>query len=103
MIKFSEYLTESRRRGNTYELYHDSYSSAVQTARLDAEKQGYTIDEDSWHNVVATGPRKPSAGKTNSMNIDLLKNGKSVRERLNIQVYNRGTNDKTFELNYYIT
>lgn len=84
------------------DVYFDSYSSAVQFARLQAEKRGYEIDEDSWFREVNVGPRKPQPSKTNRMSIILLKNGKEQRKLLHIQVYNRGTNSNPYELNYYI-
>ena len=43
-----------------YEVYHKDYSTAVQTAIKQAEKRGYEVDMDDWHDKVATGPKKPS-------------------------------------------
>ena len=88
-------------KGSDYQILHPSFSSAVQTAAKMAEKQGYTVDEDDWHDRVATGPRKPSNGKTNRYTIRLMKNGKEVKNKaLHFQVYNTGTK---YELNMYIS
>ena len=84
-----------------YQIYHKDFSSAVQHAIKQAEKKGYKVDMDDWWNKVSTGPRKPSAGKTNSYSINLLdKSGKPIRnKRLNMQVYNM--DNKGYELNMY--
>ena len=90
-----------------YPIYHSSFSSAVDAARTLAEKSGFEIDEDDWFNSVSTGPRKPSAGKTNRYNILLTKNGKPVRRTLNFQVYGMEGKFKehsgNYELNAYIS
>lgn len=83
-----------------YQVYHNSYSSAVQTAEKYAESKGYTIDEDDWAREIAFGPKKPSAGKTNRASIGLYKNGKLQRKALQIQVY--GREGGKYELNCYI-
>ena len=82
--------------------YHDSYSSAIQTAVSHAEKRGYKVDTDDYQNKVASGPRKPSEGKTVSHNIKLTKDGKPTKKGLAIQVYNKG-GETPFELNHYIS
>jgi hypothetical protein len=48
-----------------YELYHKDFSSAMQHAYAHAKKKGFTVDPEEIDNKVATGPRKPSKGKTN--------------------------------------
>jgi len=98
MIKLKNILNE----GNDYNVYHNTYSSAVQSAEKWAINRGYTIDEDDWSNQIAFGPKKPSPGKTNRAQIGLFKNGKPQRKSLNIQVYNMGKTSNTYELNAYI-
>jgi hypothetical protein len=83
-----------------YEIYHKDYSGAVQTAIKQAEKRGYEVDMDDWHDKVATGPKKPSAGKTNSFSINLMKDGKPSKKKLQMQVYNM--DNHKYELNMYI-
>jgi hypothetical protein len=92
---------------NKYPIHHSSFSSAVDAARTLAEKSGFEIDEDDWFNSVSTGPRKPSAGKTNRYKILLTKNGKPVKKMLVFQVYGMdkriGEHSGTYELNAYIS
>ena len=83
-----------------YEIYHKDYSSAVQTAIKQAEKRGFEVDMDDWHDKVATGPKKPSAGKTNSFSVKLKKDGKESKKALHLQVYNM--DNHKYELNMYI-
>ena len=83
-----------------YEVYHKDYSTAVQTAIKQAEKRGFEVDMDDWHDKVATGPKKPSAGKTNSFSINLMKDGKPAKKKLQMQVYNM--DNHKYELNMYI-
>ena len=83
-----------------YEVYHKDYSGAVQTAIKQAEKRGFEVDMDDWHDKVATGPKKPSSGKTNSFSINLMKDGKPSKKKLQMQVYNM--DNQKYELNMYI-
>ena len=85
-----------------YEIYHKSYSDAMQSAKSFAKGSGYEVDEDDWHDQVSTGPRKPSKDKMNRFSIVLTKNGKPQKKRLQIQVTNIGTSGRPFELNAYI-
>jgi len=78
-----------------YELYHKDFSSAMQHAYKMAKKlHGITINPDEISDKVATGPRKPSEGKTNKYRLEGDKGG------IQIQVYNKG-GSKPFELNMY--
>ena len=83
-----------------YEVYHKDYSGAVQTAIKQAEKRGFEVDMDDWHDKVATGPKKPSSGKTNSFSVNLMKDGKPSKKKLQMQVYNM--DNHKYELNMYI-
>ena len=78
-----------------YELYHKDFSSAMQHAYAHAKKQGYTVDPQEIDNKVATGPRKPSKGKTNRYIL-----GTDKKKSLHVQVAN--LDNKRFELNMYI-
>ena len=85
------------------ENYHASYTDAIQTAVNAAKKRGYEVDSDEYHTKVASGPRKPSEGKTVSHSLKLTKDGKPTKKGLSIQVYNRGGDKSPFELNHYIS
>ena len=58
------------------------------------KKMGITVDPKEIDSKVATGPRKPSEGKTNTYRL------KGRGGNLQIQVYNKG-GSKPFELNMY--
>ena len=76
-----------------YDLYHNDFSSAMQHAYDHAKKKfGITIDKSEIDDKVATGPRKPTKGKTNSYRL------KGDKGTVQIQVYNMGNK---FELNVY--
>ena len=104
-LKAGEYMESVKSfieaRGSNYEVYHKDFSTAVQYARREVEKKGYEIDDDEWFRKVASGPRKPSKGKTNSYNIALTKGGKPTRQRLQMQV--DGMDSGKYELNMYVS
>ena len=98
---YKKYVIE-RKGVPTYEIYHKSYSDAMQSAKSFAKGSGYEVDEDDWYNQVTTGPRKPSKDKVNRFSILLIKNGKEQKKRLQIQVTNLASGGRPFELNAYI-
>ena len=83
------------KKGSDYELYHKTFSAAMQHAYAHAKKKGYTVDPDEIDNKVATGPKKPSMGKTNRYIL-----GTDKRQNLHVQVAN--LDNKRYELNMYI-
>ena len=78
-----------------YELYHKTFSAAMQHAYAHAKKRGFIVDPDEIDNKVATGPKKPSSGKTNKYIL-----GTNKRQKLHVQVAN--LDNKRYELNMYI-
>ena len=82
-----------------YEVYHKSYTSAIEAARAYAEKKGFEINNDDAFSKIGVGPKKPSEGKTNRFSIELLRGGKEQRKQLHIQVYGMKNG---YELNAYI-
>ena len=78
-----------------YELYHKTFSGAMQHAYAHAKKRGFIVDPDEIDNKVATGPKKPSSGKTNKYIL-----GTNKKQKLHVQVAN--LDNKRFELNMYI-
>ena len=79
-----------------YDLYHKTFSGAMQHAYKFAKSKGYTVQPSEIDSKVASGPRKPSSGKTNSYILDTDK-----KQRVHIQVAN--LDNKRYELNMYIT
>ena len=78
-----------------YDLYHKDFSSAMQHAYKMAKKlYGITVDPKEIDDKVASGPKKPSEGKTNKYRL------KGDKGAIQVQVYNKG-GSKPFELNMY--
>jgi hypothetical protein len=78
-----------------FDIYHKTFSDAMQHAYAFAKKKfGIEIDPKEIDDKVATGPRKPSSGKTNSYGLKALGGKKGIQ----VQVHNTG---KSFELNVY--
>ena len=84
-----------------YKIDHKTFTSAVQEALKVADKAGYEVDEDDYFHTVATGPKKPSEGKTNKYSVALTKRGKPQKKALQIQIYGKGKHG--YELNCYIS
>lgn len=95
-------INEAKRKSkHDYQIYHDTYSSAIQHAVDHTKKvHGFDVDQDSYDSEVTFGQRKPSAGKTVMKKIDLHKDGKPARKRLQIQVH--GMSNGKYELNKYV-
>ena len=99
-VRLFEGVTESIKEAKSdYEVYHKSYTSAIQAAKAYAEKKGYEINDEDSFRQIGMGPRKPSEGKTNKFSIELSKGGKVQRKKLQIQVYGMRS---SYELNAYI-
>ena len=77
-----------------YELYHKTFSDAMQHAYAHAKSKGFVVDPKEIDDKVATGPKKPSSGKTNRYSL------KAGRKKVEIQVAN--LDNKRYELNMYI-
>ena len=86
---------EEAKSSTGYELYHKDFSSAMQHAYAFAKKKfGIEVDPKEIDDKVATGPKKPSNGKTNSYSLK----AKGGKKGIQVQVYNTG---KNYELNMY--
>ena len=81
------------------EVYHKSYTHAIEAAEAYALKKGYTIEDDEMFNKVGMNSKRPSVGKTTKVNLELLRNGKPQKKMLHIQVYGMKNG---YELNAYI-
>lgn len=78
-----------------YEIYHKTFSGAMQHAYKFAKSKGYIVDPNEIDQKVASGPSKPSSGKTNRYIL-----GTNKKQKVNIQVAN--LDNKRYELNIYI-
>ena len=93
--EFKEKMNEAK-SSSGYDLYHRDFSSAMQHAYKHAKaKLGVDVDPEEIDSKVASGPRKPSKGKTNSYRL-LDKGGKKA---IQVQVY--GMDNGKYELNMY--
>ena len=85
---------EEKKSATGYELYHKTFSDAMQHAYAHAKSKGFIVDPKEIDDKVATGPKKPSSGKTNRYSL------KAGRKKVEIQVAN--LDNKRYELNMYI-
>ena len=90
-----KYQAEETINEADYELYHKDFSSAMQHAYAHAKKKGFIVDPQEIDDKVATGPKKPSKGKTNRYIL-----GTDKKKKVHIQVAN--LDNKKYELNMYI-
>ena len=101
MAAYLNFLNKNLEEGKKdYEIYHNTFSSAIDEVKKFAKKNGYELDDDDLFHTVGTGPKKPSTGKTNKYHLTLMKNGKENKKKLHFQVYGMKTQ---YELNMYIS
>lgn len=98
IIEKEKQLEEKTQTPN-YEIYHDTYSSAISTAIEHGKEQGYEFDSDEVFSITGIMNSRPKNGETVSMSVPLYKDGKEVKKLLHIQVYDM-QNGK-YELNCY--
>ena len=85
----------------SYDLYHSQYSGAVHHGLAHhASKEGLTVHDDDYHHHVSMGPRKPAEGETVSHHLP-AKDEKGNDHMIHMQVYNKGGDNKPYELNTY--
>ena len=94
-VVVGEEIEIDEKRGSGYDLYHKTFSAAMQHAYAHAKKKGVIVDPKEIDDKVATGPKKPSSGKTNRYIL-----GTNTRKKVHIQVAN--LDNKRYELNMYI-
>ena len=94
-VELDEVKRNAGQSATGYDIYHKTYSDALQHAYAHAEKKHRVkVDMDAVHDKVAMGPKKPSSGKTNSFILPT-----NTKKNLHVQVYNTG---KNYELNMYV-
>ena len=95
VVQVDEVKRNAGQSATGYDIYHKTYSDALQHAYAHAEKKHKVkVDMDAVHDKVAMGPKKPSSGKTNSFILPT-----NTKKNLHVQVYNTG---KSYELNMYV-
>jgi hypothetical protein len=95
MKNLSTYVNEAI----DYEVYHSTYTSAVQAALEHAERLGYTYDEDDSSKIIGLNTAKPKNGETTKFSLPIYKNDKLQNKMLQVQVTDLSNN---YELNCYI-
>ena len=90
---------ESVNEASDVEVYHKSYTHAIEAAKAYALKKGYEIEDDEMFTKVGMNSKRPSVGKTTRVSLELMKGGKPQRKMLHIQVYGMKNG---YELNAYI-
>lgn len=93
-------LAKEARNSSDYELYHDTYTSAINDALEYHAKRGLEVSEDDrWHHI-AVNSKRPKDGETTRVQLPAV-DSKGKKYMIDIQVYNRGTDRMPFELNTY--
>jgi hypothetical protein len=90
---------ESINEASDVEVYHKSYTHAIEAAKAYALKKGYQIEDDEMFTKVGMNSKRPSVGKTTRVSLELMKGGKPQRKMLHVQVYGMKNG---YELNAYI-
>ena len=93
-VELDELVAPGKKSASGYTLYHKTFSDAMQHAVDHAKTKGAIVDPKEIDDKVATGPRKPSSGKTNRYSLG------AGRKTVQIQVAN--LDNKAYELNMYI-
>lgn len=110
MKSFKTVINEAK---SPYEIYHNSYTSAIQEVEKFVKSKKFFLDKEEMASEVGMGPPKPGAGKTNRFSLKLYKTeadieaGKPVKKAVHFQVFGMGSTkalsaDK-YELNVYIS
>lgn len=84
-----------------YKLYHDTFSSVLDTIVRYVETNGYRLDSDEFFIAFGDAFHKPKKGKTLKQTVTILDKNKNFIGNLHASIYNRGTNNNTYELNVY--
>lgn len=90
------------KEGEEYPVYHATYGSAINAIEDYAKKRGVELDQEEYRMAYQDAFFKPKPGKTKSDTLSIFKNNKELKKALSVQIYNRGVEGNTFELNMYI-
>ena len=82
-----------------YTFYHPTLTSCIQEVEKMLHRDMLEMDHDHGGDVIGLGPPKPSEGNTNRYTVRL----ENSKKHVHIQVYNRGTDNNTYELNCYVS
>ena len=96
MKLFEEFINEK----SDYQVYHNSYSSAIDAVETYTNSNGYDLDKDEYSKAYIDAFFKPKEGETKKDTLSLYKDGKEQKKAVHIQIYGRP--NKKYELNMYI-
>lgn len=104
MKQFNEYVEDGyevvESRGSDYKLYHKSYTDAVNHALDHHSKSGLKASDDDRMDKIGLMSKKPSEGKTTSVNLPATHEKTGKKHMIHMQVYNKG-GSHPYELNTY--
>lgn len=99
-MRISKIIYESKQN----DTYFDTYTDAVNFAISSITKKGFDEpDPEMLADLIGLKSKRPKSGETTRLSMPLFKLGKEQRKNMHIQVYNRETEIKTFELNFYVS
>ena len=97
-----KYLNEGKIKfKEEYPVYHDTYGSALDAIMRYVESSGNTIEQQEFFSSFGDAFFKPRKGKTQKETLEIKDKNGNLIGYLHVQIYNRGTNGNTYELNIY--
>jgi len=85
-----------------YNIYHNTYSGAIQEVIRFVNHNQYELDNDQVFQITGIDNSRPKNGQTTRFSLYIYKNGVKNKKCVHVQVFNRGTNTNNYELNMYI-
>lgn len=98
LLTTEQFTNESK---SDFQVYHRTYSSAIDEIERYAAMKGYHLDQEEYGNAYVDGFFKPKEGQTKKDTLTLYKGDKEQKKALHVQIYGR-SGTAGFELNMYI-
>lgn len=105
MKSVNEYLNErkiAKMKNPKYRIYLPTYSEVIDEISDYVKKNGYEYEEDDFSNLFLDAFNKPKSGKTYKVELPIFLKTIDMGI-LNAQIYNRGVEGNTYELNMYVS
>lgn len=100
MKSLTKVIKESK---DEYQVYHKTYTSAVETAKEYLDKRGYDVDEEKFATEFGIMNSRPKNGQTVKVSIQVQSRKKKKPEYYHVQIFDMGNaTGNTYELNAYI-
>ena len=94
---FESFINES----NTGD-YYDTVEEAMDDVYLGVEAEDLEIDEKDWAETLKAADKPLRPGETFETRIKLYNKGRQTKQTVHVQIHNRGTGPRPFELEYHI-